>query len=294
MAYSEVIQNFSKIPIPIADSSTRKIENESAAKFKDTITISGSEKYDSAGWARRVMVGTNYRKEWSTPINMKVLNIQKEKGGLKIVSLGGGKQTKSLTLADPDGKEWKLRTIDKNPANAIPETFRNTLESDIVQDFISASHPFAPLVIPPLATGLGIETAHPELFFVPDDPAFGFYRPLFANTVCTLEEKDPSPDGKETKSTIKIFDNLIEENKHRVDQPFVLRARLLDILIGDFDRHFDQWRWVTTDTGKGKLYYPIPKDRDQAFFRSNGVIISLDSAKSIADAERFPVYHPKS
>ena len=43
---------------------------------------------------------------------MKVLNIQKEKGGLKIVSLGGGKQTKSLTLVDPNGKEWKLRTID--------------------------------------------------------------------------------------------------------------------------------------------------------------------------------------
>jgi hypothetical protein len=62
MAYSEVIQNFSTIPKPIADSSTRKIENESTAKYKDTITISGSEKYDSAGWARRIMVGTNYRK----------------------------------------------------------------------------------------------------------------------------------------------------------------------------------------------------------------------------------------
>ena len=35
-----------------------------------------------------------------------------------------------------------------------------------------------------------------ELFFVPDDPAFGFYRPLFAGKVCMLEEKDPSPKGK--------------------------------------------------------------------------------------------------
>ena len=54
MAYSEVIQNFSTIPKPFADSSTRKIENESTAKFKDTITISGSEKYDSAGWAEEL------------------------------------------------------------------------------------------------------------------------------------------------------------------------------------------------------------------------------------------------
>jgi predicted MPP superfamily phosphohydrolase len=293
MAYSELIQNFSKIPKPIADSSTRKIENQATAKFKDTITISASEKYDSASWTRRVMVGTNYRKEWSTPITMKVLNIQKEKGGLKIVSLGGGKQTKSLTLVDANGKEWKLRTIDKNPANAIPENFRNTIASDVVQDFISGSHPYAPLTIPPMTKALGLVTANPELFFVPDDPAFGYYRPLFANTVCMLEEKDPSRNGEETHSTYKVFDKLIEENDHRVDQPTVLRARLLDILIADFDRHFDQWKWATTDTGKGKLYYPIPKDRDQAYFRSNGVTLSLVSNRALPMLKGFQYTIPR-
>ena len=293
MAYSEVMENFSKIPTPLADSSTRKIEAPETIKYKDTIHISGSEKYDSAGWARRVMVGTNYRKEWSTPVPMKVFNIHTEKGGLKIERLGGGKQTRSLTLVDPSGKEWKLRSIDKNPANAIPENFRNTLASDIVQDFISASHPYAPLAIPTMAKALNLVTANPELFFVPDDPAFGFYRPIFANTVCTLEEKDPTRHGEETKSTIKVFDKLIEANDHRADQLTVLRARLLDILIGDFDRHFDQWRWAATDTGKGKLYYPIPKDRDQAFFRSNGVILDFASLRSLQMLRGFRHNIPK-
>ncbi|TMI83957.1 MAG: hypothetical protein E6H10_06870 [Bacteroidetes bacterium] len=150
-----------------------------------------------------------------------------------------------------------------------------------MQDFISASHPYAPLAIPTMATALNIVTARPELFFVPDDPSLGFYRPIFASTVCTLEEKDPSSHGEDTKSTIKVFDKLTEDNEHRADQPMVLRARLLDILIGDFDRHFDQWRWAATDTGKGKLYYPIPKDRDQAFFRSNGVILDIASLRSL-------------
>jgi hypothetical protein len=292
-AYSEVIQNFSKIPGEIADSTKRNIEAPETVKYKDTINISASDKYDSAGAVKRMMVGTNYRKEWSAPVNMKVFNIHEEKGGLKIVSLGGGKQTKSLTLVDKNGKEWKLRSIDKNPANAIPETFRNTLAAEVVQDFISASHPYAPLTVPPLAKALNIVTANPELFFVPDDPAFGFYRGLFANTVCTLEEKDPSRYGEETKSTIKVFDKLIEENDHRADQPLVLKARLLDILIGDFDRHFDQWRWATTDTGKGKLYYPIPKDRDQAYFRSNGVILELASERALPMLRGFRYNIPK-
>ena len=198
-----------------------------------------------------------------------------------------------LLLSDPSGKEWKLRTIDKNPANAIPEAFRNTLASDVVQDFISASHPYAPLAIPKLTKALGLVTAQPELFFVPDDPAFGFYRAMFANSVCTLEEKDPSEFGEDTKSTEKVFDRLIEENDHRIDQPVVLRARLLDILIADFDRHFDQWKWGTIDTGKGKLYYPIPKDRDQAFFRSNGVILSLAANRQLPMLKGFQYTFPK-
>jgi hypothetical protein len=57
----------------------------------------------------------------------------------------------------------------------------------------------------------------------------------------------------------------------------VLKARLLDIIIGDFDRHFDQWRWGIIDTNdmKGRIYYPIPRDRDQAFFNPTGKIFRL-------------------
>jgi hypothetical protein len=292
-AYSSVIQNFSKIPMDAADSSKRQVPESEVIKYKDTITISASDQYDSAGFFQKLMVGTNYRKEWSTPVTMKVFNIHKEKGGLKIVSLGGGKQTKSLTLVDPNGKEWKLRTIDKDPADAIPQAFRHTLASDVVQDFISASHPYAPLTVPALAKALGIATAHPELFFIPDDPAFGYYRPMFANTVCTLEEKEPSLYGEDTKSTNTLFDNMVEENDNRPIQPLVLRARLLDILIADYDRHFGQWKWGTIDTGKGKLYYPIPKDRDQAYFASNGLILKMASRRLLPMLRGFHHSIPK-
>src|SRR5262249_14438269 len=85
----------------------------------------------------------------------------------------------------------------------------------------------------------------------------------------------------------KVFDKLIEENNHRVDQSTVLRARLLDILIGDFDRHFDQWKWGNVDTGKGKLYYPIPKDRDQAYFLSDGLILAIATERELPMLKGF-------
>jgi hypothetical protein len=44
--------------------------------------------------------------------------------------------------------------------------------------------------------------------------------------------------------------------------------------IGDWDRHEDQWRWSEFDEeGKDKVYRPIPRDRDQAFFYNDGFII---------------------
>ena len=178
-----------------------------------------------------------------------------------------------MKLEDKDGKEWSLRTIDKDPEKAIPENFRNSVAKDIVQDLISASNPYAPLTVPILAKAAGVTQASPELFFVPDDPALGYYRPLFANTVCLLERKDPTPDGTDTKSTNKVLQKMTEDNDHVIDQYALLKARILDMLLADFDRHWDQWRWAEGDTGKGKIYSPIPKDRDQAYFYSDGVLM---------------------
>jgi hypothetical protein len=284
--YTENLLNFTKVQAA-ADTSTRTIVNEQSVKFKEFITIEGSEKYGKTNWAKNLMIGTNYRKEWSAPVKMKVFDIHTEKGGLTVKSLGGGKQTRSLTLVDKKGVEWKLRSIDKNPANAIPPEFRNTIAGKVVQDFISASHPYGSLTVPTMSKALDIVEASPELFLVPDDPAFGRYREMFKNQVCMLELKKPSRYGESTKSSYKIFNELIEKHDHRVNQPEVLKVRLLDMLIGDFDRHMDQWSWGTMDTGKGKLYYPIPKDRDQAYFRSNGLIISFAATRQLPMLKGF-------
>ncbi|MFT3911316.1 MAG: BamA/TamA family outer membrane protein [Ferruginibacter sp.] len=265
--FTKNILDFSKIPEEKPDT-IRQVEYA----FKDSVVISASDKYKHFSGFKNAFLGSNYRKEWSLPVQFKVFNISKEQGGFKIKSLGGGKQTKSLKLEDKNGKEWTLRSVDKDPEKALPENLRGTIAQSIVQDMITASNPYSPLVVPVLAKAAGVPAAPPKFFFVPDDPAFGIYQKVFANTICTLEDRDPVP-GNDTKSTNKVLNKLLEDNKHHVDQEAVLTARLLDMLIGDFDRHADQWKWATGDTGKGKLYYPVPRDRDQAFFNSNGILL---------------------
>ncbi len=121
---------------------------------------------------------------------------------------------------------------------------------------------------------------------------FGILQAQFANKVCLLELRDPIPDITNSKSTAKVIDEIIGDSKNHVAQEDVLRARLLDMMIGDWDRHFDQWRFGTTDTGVGKLYFPIPRDRDQAFFYSDGLFIKSVSIAALPYLQGFRKHYP--
>ena len=239
---------------------------------RDSITIAISPVYDSVSKAHRFFFGESYRKLWATPVKIRVIDLQKEKGGLKIIKLGGGNQTRSLQLQDASGQEWALRTVQKYPERGLPENLRATIAKDIVQDQIATNHPFASLIVPPLADVLNIPHAHPEVVYVGDDPGLKEYRKDFANAVYLIEER--SPIGREeSDNTLKIERKLEEDNDHQVDQKLLLRARLLDFIVGDWDRHEDNWRWLKEEDKKGdKTYIPVPKDRDKVFYSTSGLL----------------------
>src|SRR5207249_2271195 len=51
------------------------------------------------------------------------------------------------------------------------------------------------------------------------------------------------------------------------------------MLIGDWDRHEDQWLWAAFKELGKTIYKPIPRDRDQAFSRMDGIIPELATKK---------------
>ncbi|WP_026463416.1 BamA/TamA family outer membrane protein [Adhaeribacter aquaticus] len=257
--------------------------------FSDSVVTTSASLDYQAGKFRRWLLGDNYRDEWSEKITVPVFDIGKMHGGLKVVQMGGGFQTRSLRLADANGKEYVLRSVEKYPAAALPRPLRETVAADVVKDQISASHPYGPLVIPTLSAAANVYHTNPKYFYIPDDPRFGKYRVGFANTLGLFEERadDDQSDApnfgnsKKVVSTSKVIENKEEDNDNEIDQKAVLRARLFDFLIGDWDRHEDQWRWASFEKKgtKGKIYRPIPRDRDMVFFVNEGVIPNIGSRK---------------
>ncbi|HSY62101.1 MAG TPA: BamA/TamA family outer membrane protein, partial [Cytophaga sp.] len=258
---------------------TNALENTACIQ-QDSITVAIAPEYNEVNGAHRFWFGDNYRETWAAPVTLKVFYIQKE--GLEILQQGGGQQTKSLRLVDSTGKEWVLRTVQKDPAKALPENLRGTVAKTIVQDQISAAQPYAPLTVPVLAEALNVPHANPQIVFVPNDPALGIYRTEFANTVCVFEEREPtSADATKTYNTTKVLEKLQEDNDNIINEKAVLTARMLDLLIGDWDRHEDQWRWEKRTEGKHSLYAPIPRDRDQTYFINSGVLPYIAARKWI-------------
>ena len=241
------------------------------AQVKETVTSVGSDKFKTNS-SKKFWMGANYRTEWKTPITVPVLNLATEKGGLKPTKRGGGKQTKSLRLEDSKGREYALRSIQKFiTSKTLPGGFESEAAADLVQDGVSASYPYSALSIPPIAEAAGVPYLKARLIYIPDDPILGEFREDFKNMLAWFEERLPESVEKGF-DTDEVVDKLKDDNDNAVDQLALLRARILDMFVMDLDRHEDQWTWGATDNGKGKTYFPIPKDRDQAFYINQGVI----------------------
>jgi hypothetical protein len=235
------------------------------------VTVPGDSTFKTGG-GRTFWMGSNYRKEWKTPVRVRVISMATEKGGLKIVKRGGGKQTRSLRVADTTGKEYNIRSIQKFvTSKTLPVDLQSEAAEDLVADGISASYPYAALSVAPLAEAAGIPYLEAEIIYIGDDPALGEYRKDFSNMIAYLEEKVPE-SVKKGYDTEDVLEKLQEDNDNSTDQYALLRARILDMYVMDLDRHEGQWEWAATDKEKGKLYRPIPKDRDQAFYINEGVL----------------------
>ena len=225
--------------------------------------------------------GTDYRPLWTTRIRAEVLDLHTFAGGLKPLFRVGGRETKGLAMKGADGRDYTFRGIDKDPTSILPEDLQDTWAKSLIQDQIAANHPASFFVVDELMKASGILRTEQLLMVMPDDPLLGEFRKDYAGLVGQVFEypgakSDKNPGFQGATEILKhdVFYKQIEtDSKDRADARALLKARLLDIMIGDFDRHRDQWRWAKFP--EKELWQPIPDDRDQAFCRYEGLVLAL-------------------
>ena len=252
-----------------------------------------------ANGVRRFILGSGYRDVWMTPVNAEVLDLAAEAGGLRPVGRVGGQQTNVLALVGADGRSYTFRGLVKDASHVLdvvdPQLKDSPVVRSVVDDLMSAQHPASELVARGILEAAGIPCQPWRLVALPDDPALGAFRRDFKGMVGVFAEYPQPPKGPvpgflgatEIIDHVQLYHRLEAGEGDAVDAKALLRARLTDIFMGDWDRHRKQWRWARLPGSP--LWTPIPEDRDQAFSRYGGYVMDRTKGRD----PRFQEFGPR-
>ncbi|TLP82688.1 metallophosphoesterase [Maribacter sp. ACAM166] len=275
----------------------KKFIGDFTTDFPDTIKASvyTQDEIDKSGFFKTIW-GNRYRKYYGTKVKVPTVNLDTLMGGLEPVKKGGGHQSKSLRLRRKDGREYVMRALRKSAElylqsmafqdQYVLDDLKETYTQELLQDFYTGAHPYGPFTTGILSDAVNLYHTNPVLYYVPKQPALKEYNESFGDELYMIEEHTGDGHGdlasfgyaNELKSTDSMLEDLRDDEKYEVDKDLYLRARLFDMVLGDWDRHVDQWRWAEfKDEEKDKIIYrPVPRDRDQVFSKmGDGVLMNI-------------------
>ncbi|MBL4644072.1 MAG: metallophosphoesterase [Flavobacteriaceae bacterium] len=227
--------------------------------------------------------GKRYRKQYGTKVKAKNVHLDTLFGGLKPIRKGGGHQSKSLRLEDKEGREYVMRALRKNAlqylqavafkTQYIEGQFDGTYSEGLLLDVFTGSHPYAPFTVATLANAIGVLHTKPQLFYVPKQKTLAHFNEEFGDELYMIEERAASGHGDKANfgyankviSTNDVLKKIRKNANSIIDESAYIRARLFDMVLGDWDRHEDQWRWAAFKENNKTIYRPFPRDRDQVF-----------------------------
>ena len=142
---------------------------------------------------------------------------------------------------------------------------------------MAAQHPASEVIARGILDAVGIPCPDWRLVVLPDDPALGDVPEGLRGRRRRVRRLPAAGQGQRARVHRRDRDHrprralqaLKAGDGDAIDAQALLKARLVDIFMGDWDRHRKQWRWAKLPGNP--LWVPIPEDRDQAFSRYEGL-----------------------
>ena len=249
---------------------------------RDTLVARPGVRYE-AGPVHRFFFGSLHRPLWDIEFPVPVLDLDTVGGGLTLTELSGGKQTLGSRFDAANGLIYQFRSIVKDASRAIPGPLQSTPVDDVFQDQMAAQFPLGAMVVAHLLQSAGVLVAAPTPVIMPDDPRLGEHREILAGRMGWIEVRPNEREGdrpgfagsSKITGTDELYEELRENPASYVNLEEFLRARLVDFMVGDWDRHQGQWRWASFAEGERIRWDPIPRDRDWAFSKIDGFFTLL-------------------
>lgn len=235
--------------------------------------------------------GEHYRKYYGTDVTAPTVLLDTLFEGLVPFRKGEGKQSKSLRLVNSKGQEYVMSALHKNATQYIQavafkdqyirEEYANTYTESLLLDLYTTAHPYAPFSINKLAEAANVFHTNPKLYFIPKQPTLKQFNSNYGDELYLIEERATSGHGDLENfgysNTIISTDDVAQKirisDNYTIDEESYIRTRLFDMLIGDWDRNEDQWKWAEFKNNDQTIYKPVPINRGQAFSKYDGFLL---------------------
>lgn len=242
--------------------------------------------------------GAKYKDAYSKPVKAQVASLDTLYGGLKVINENKAADYNSLIMTDKKGNRYRMRAMGKKALEVTKQLVfedNENIPSEVEDidvpsmkgqdfNFYTATHPYAILSIPEMAEAVDIFYTRPELYYVPKQKRLGNYNESYGDELYLISiEPSEKSEGEELfkypdeiETTEDILTKLRKTGDIFVDEENYIKSRLFDMLIGNWDRTLDNWRWAEYKNLQGKdVFVPIPTVRDNAFSSFEGNILDI-------------------
>jgi hypothetical protein len=231
------------------------------------------------GWLQKWIFGSRHRKLWDTPVEVERLDLTSVGGGLTPLAADSGRRAGYLYLRAADGSLYTFRQMAPDLRALLPSNLQNQLGAGLLQDFQSGRHPGAPFIVPVLAQAIGEgPLPEPRLVLLPEDSTLNRFGPRFSGTLGFLRPGIQSRFWKvagvtdAAVATSELLERLEAGVPTAIDSLAYLNGRLFDLYLGSWDPLPEEWLWLQGTDG---VWRPLPRNRDLAFLRLDGLVAGL-------------------
>ncbi len=229
----------------------------------------------------KMLWGEHYRKLYSIPITVPAVTLQTLWGGMKVVEQATDFQglllendQAQLCLLKPLGGYTTFLESKFFQEVYSKQVFRNTYLDQFIGDAYTIINPFTFISADYLARSSGLNSNNSRIFYLPeysttDTVADG--TPIGNKLVSVIDVPDFN-----TRPNILLTEDLLDtirtDKNYQVNQELYIRERLLDMVIGDWNKIPENWNWIARQQGDSLTFDPIVIDRNHAFTKVDGVL----------------------
>lgn len=228
--------------------------------------------------------GLHYRNMYFTPILVPSVNLAEINGGLSLVKQVP--QIYGLLMEDKSNYLHLIRVLGHSStfthSNFFKDIYKDedikdTYVDNFVGDAYTITNPYSFIIVDRLAKDLRLPAFDPKVYYLP--PGNSNVKDTIADgsniggKLIAIYDLSKYSGNTKLLTTNHVLAQIQTSKSVFVDQQAYIRERLLDILVGDWNKVPENWLWHEEKIENKTIYTPIVIERTHAFTKVDGIFL---------------------